>query len=504
MKNPVFFETLNRNHYLYSPYRNQLRLCHPLIPWFHTLEPGKNGIQQWLQEAKQAGSASIPGAGSFSWHEIEYQFSKYRFLRKHGFFKPARMINLKGRLKPSDIRDNLAHVKQIIFEVTEDCNLCCDYCTYSKFYLNKPRANRSLRFEDARHTLRALINKRTPSPLNQLIISFYGGEPLKNFPFIRSVVEFTRQVPPGTCSFRFTMSSNGLLLKKYIGFLVDHSFELSVSLDGDAFANSFRVTRNRKPSFDLVTGNLDYIKKTYPEYFEKYISFLTVMHNRNSYQTIHRFFMERYGKLPMISDINAVNLDPCHEAEFRKTFRSDPVRDKNESLTTRLYKTRSPRVRDMSNMIEHYSGFVFKNFFEMFAPGPGKPATKKFIPTATCTPFSIRAYFTADGGIMPCEHISRFHEIASYAGDRLYVRPREIARLYNRYYDKISVFCSKCYFSDNCKECIFNTGIETSRPVCEYYMREPKFREYLSQKYSELEKQFRFHQKMTRDAIRQE
>jgi len=501
MKNAVFFTSGKSNRYLYSPYRKQLRLCHPLIPYLFKL--GKNGtnLTQWFSSIQQKGELSINGAGVFTSDEVGYQLRKYRFLKKHGFLKPAKTINLQGRLKPSDVRKNISSVKQIIFEVTEDCNLSCTYCTYSKFYINKKRTNRYLSFKEVQYSLKKLISSRTPSPSNQLIISFYGGEPLKNFSFIKSVVHFTQRYPKDQYAFKYSLSSNGLLLKKHIRFLVEHSFEISVSLDGDEIANSFRLTKNDKPSYDIVTKNLDFVRDHYPDYFDKNISFLTVLHRRNSFYSVYDFFNTRYGKLPMISDVNPVNLSPDHEHEFREKIQMKPVTAREEQLSAEKLKNRHPKVKEMARAVEYYSGFVFKNYFEMISSGRDKPKVKKFIPTATCTPFSIRAYFTTDGSIIPCEHISPFYEIGHYKANRLDLNSKWITNLYNSYYDKMARFCEKCYFSDNCQECMFNADIEEEQPNCAFYLQEAGFREYLKKQYSNIENNYEFYLKTAQAAF---
>ncbi|NQV03722.1 MAG: radical SAM peptide maturase [Bacteroidia bacterium] len=501
MINAVFFTSSKGNHYLYSPYRNQLRLCHPLVSYLFSLEKKGANLAQWVSAVRKKGSITIKSVGTFSSSEVIYQHEKYRFLKRNGFLKPSRNINIEGRLKASDVKKNIASVKQVIFEVTEDCNFNCTYCTYSKFYINKERHNSYLSFENVRHILTELISRRTPSPSNHLIVSFYGGEPLKNFKFIKSVVDFTSNYPKDQISFTYSLSSNGLLLKKYISFMVKHAFDLSISLDGDEVANSFRVMKNNKPSFDIVIKHLDYVRTNYPEYFEKSVSFLTVLHNRNSFKSVYEFFQKRYGKIPQMSDVYPINLNPLYEREFREKLQSKPVTPQEEKETILQMESRHPKVREMASLTEYYSGFMFKNYLGMISPKRGKVSSKKFIPTATCTPFSIRAYFSADGTVLPCEHISPFHGIGSYSDNHLSLDPEGMAKLYNNYYDMISRFCSKCYFIDNCQECLFNAGVETDNPTCSFYTRESGFREYLKKHYSNIENDYKFYRKTAQTAL---
>ena len=495
MKNAIFFTSDKGNHYLYSPYRNQLRLCHPLISHLFQLDKKLQNLNQWLVGVRKMGIVSIDDIGSFSYDEATYQLGKYKFLKKHGFLKPSKPFNIDGRLNAVDVKQNIASVKQIIFEITEDCNLDCTYCTYSKYYINKERTNKSLSFNTVKPTLERLIAKRTPSPTNQLIISFYGGEPLINFDFIKSVVEYTSAYPKDQCSFRYSMSSNGLLLKKHAQFLADHNFEVSISLDGDEMANSFRVMKSAKPSFNIVTRNLDFVKKNYPDYFEQNINFLTVIHNRNTTQSVYDFFQEKYGKVPMMADVNPLNLTNEHKEEFNQNIRSHPVCPADDQQSMKKMETNHPKVKEMAKMVEHYSGFAYTDLLEMISPKSSKQSSKKVIPTATCLPFSMRAYFTAHGTILPCEHISTIHEIGKYSSSKLDLNPKEIANLYNKYYDKITRFCKSCYFADNCQDCIFNTGIEKEKPACEFYTGEKGFRNYLKENYTYIEEDYPFYLK---------
>ena len=490
MKNTLFFTTDKGNLYLFSPYRNHFRLTHPLIQYFFEQESSGKPLPGWFFSGDPDEEISIPETGSFSRSKIRYQHRKYRFLKKHHYFKPLQMVNLDGRISTTDVKGNIASVKQIIFEVTEDCNLNCTYCTYSKYYQNEERKNRYLRFEDVKYTLDTLIQKRKPSPENQLIISFYGGEPLKNFRFIEEVVKYTKEFPSDQIHFKYTMSSNALLLRKYTPFLIEHNFEISISLDGDEAANAFRVTKNNKPSYKIITAALDHIHQHYPGYFQKNVHFLTVLHSKNTYLSVYRYFKDRYGKSPMISEVNPVNLNPEYAEEFKREIEVRPSCSADQDDALSEMKTLHPKSKEMTEVAQNYSGFVFRNFPELISPKAGKPKTRKRLPTATCMPFSIRVFFNAAGNIIPCEHISASHVIGSYTRDSLNVNPEKIAQKYNEYYDRITQLCKKCYFADNCQDCMFNTNIRESRTTCSFFTGEAGFRNYLRKGFSQIEQDY--------------
>lgn len=485
MKRAITFSTQNSNYYLYSPYLDYCGLCHPLLDHFHKLDQ-KGLLEQYLSEIKGKKYLEIKGSGRFDQAEIKYQIKKYRYFKRHRFFKNPGSVKLGGRLKPEKVRSNLSGIKQVIFESTEACNLSCTYCTYSKFYINKERGNRKFNPEAAFRFLELIINERKEGD-KHLIVSFYGGEPLKNMTFIKKVVTFLLTGYSESWTFEFTMSTNGLLLLKYSDYLVKHDFDISVSLDGGEMENSFRVLHNQKPSYPIVVKNLDAFRVLYPDYFKNRISFLTVLHKKNDYNSVHEFFKERYDKKPLISLINTLNINEEFKEEFKTTFLNNSSTAMQDRELMRTLFLSHPTVKDLADVLEHYGGFVFSNHLKLLTPANGRIGSKKFIPTATCLPFSLRVYLTADGSILPCEHISREFEIGKFHLQNPEINFESIARIFNEGYKRIEPLCNQCFFTDHCKECLFNTYFKDGRLVCDYFTDEKMFEKYLIKNFSLIE-----------------
>lgn len=501
MKNTISFTTSKGNVYLYSPFRNQILLIHPLISIFHQADKDSADLSLLLGANTKHKEITLGESGLYPAREARAQLSKYRFLKKHGYFRPVQTVNLNGRLTPIKVEENLSQIKQIIFETTEDCNLDCVYCIYSKFYINEERGKRNFDPDQARRMLSLILDKRGPTADNYLIISFYGGEPLKNFKFIRQIVEFCLVPKYKHINFRFTMTSNGLLLAKYAGFLALHQMEVSVSLDGDSQSNMFRVLKNNKSSYNLVVKNIDTVKEKYPDYFDKHITFLTVLHNRNSYGSVHSFFQERYNKTPLVSAINTVNINEEFKDEFRKTFLEGKRTDSSDSEVMKKIFLNHPGVKETADMIEKYSGFVFKNYYQVLSSKTRSKQTREFIPTATCMPFSMRLFLTTEGSILPCEHISRIFEIGKFDSNSITITPDTISQYYNNFFDKIQDLCSRCLLAEHCKECIFNTKIETGQPVCEFFTDEKLFSKQMAATLGLIEQDYKLYQRIIREAF---
>lgn len=503
MIRPVIFHTEKGNEYLYSPVRNQITLSHPLLNHFVQLDEAPGALESIVNEAKKSGSYELVTYGTFTAKEINLLYNKYLFLKKHGYYKPRKHLNLEGRMTTSVLDDNIQRIKQIIFEVTEDCNLNCTYCTYSKFYVNKPRASKEPNLPEIRKTITYFLSRRKNKSA-KLTVSFYGGEPLKNMKLIREVVSALKSLPDNQVPFKFSMTSNGVYLKKYIDYLVEHDFDVGISLDGDSSANIYRQTKNNNPSFPIVIRNLEYVMEKYPDYFEKNINFMSVIHNRNNFGSLEKFFREKFGKTPVMSDISTIGINEEFKQEFHKTFVENKQDDRYDETPMRSLMLKHPRVKDVADLVEKYSGMVYKNHYQMLQPGKDATLRKKYIPTATCTPFSLRAFVTTEGKILPCEHISREFEIGWVNESRIHIDKREIRDMFNSYYGKIKTFCEKCYLADNCKECMFNTGIETDKPSCEFFMGHKRFGDYLAKQFSIIENDYPFYLTIADNAFRKE
>ena len=88
-------------------------------------------------------------------------------------------------LTNEQIKYTLANVPQLVFEVTDACNLKCKYCGYGEFYDDyDDREDKTLPVDKAIHLIDYLAefwNSDMNTSSNKVIfISFYGGEPLLN------------------------------------------------------------------------------------------------------------------------------------------------------------------------------------------------------------------------------------------------------------------------------------------------------------------------------------
>lgn len=204
------------------------------------------------------------------------------------------------------LKSRVRHLKQIIFESTQDCTLRCLYCTYGGSYLHQRKnSSKYLRFDTARKTIDYLSEVFDKRPRNELTIGFYGGEPLINFDVIEHIVDYSKKVFPKWV-LHFTITTNGTLLdERMIRFLVKNNFSLMVSLDGSGENHDAkRIFPDGRGSYDIVMENMKKIQDLDNDYYHARVSYFVTYSKDLPIAEVYRFFLtdERVNK-------NTVNLN---------------------------------------------------------------------------------------------------------------------------------------------------------------------------------------------------
>ncbi len=166
----------------------------------------------------------------------------------------------------------------LTLQVTQQCNLRCDYCAFSGLYENKRKhANRRMDFETAKKAMDFYFERNREK--REAHISFYGGEPLLEFGLVKQCVQYAKQRMKNK-TLTFGMTTNGTLLKDdVIQYLDENKFSVAISLDGSKEEHDAnRRFINGGGTFDIIIDNVRNIKKHYPQ-LDKRIQFITVIND---------------------------------------------------------------------------------------------------------------------------------------------------------------------------------------------------------------------------------
>ena len=385
-------------------------------------------------------------------------------------------------LNSDTIRRQLANLKQLTLETTDACNLRCKYCGYGEFYDDYDRREDKMMDINAAKTLINYLVELWNSSYNvsakrNVYISFYGGEPLINMPFIETIVDYLNNIRCPHRSFTFSMTTNAILLDRYMDFLVAHRFNLLISLDGDEYNTSYRVDKAGNPAFPRIIKNVDALREKYPDYFEQKVNFNAVLHNRNSVEAVYRFVKEKYNKISSIGELNNMGIRSDKVELFKQTYRNTA-----ESLyQSEHYETieqdmflKTGTYQSVTSFLHQYSGFKYHDYTDLLF---GRPDTKP-IPTGTCLPFSRKMYVTVNGKILPCERIGHPFALGTVSETGVNLDLQAIADKYNAYYAQMEKQCSRCHNTKACIQCIFNLDDLERNPVCYGFMNKQVFEEY--------------------------
>ncbi len=356
-----------------------------------------------------------------------------------------------AEIKPDHIIYNLNFLPNLVFEVTEGCNLCCEYCAFSDLYTKSSgRSGKKMDFHTAKTTLDYLFQlwdddvlRQTPLRLN---IGFYGGEPLLNVPLIQQIIDYVERYKSRiNRHITYSMTTNGILLPKHLSFLVKYGFHLLISLDGDEIGDSYRVDAQGNPSFPTVYKNIQQIRKSYPVFFRDCVSFNAVLNNRNDYEGIRRFCETEFGKKPQISPISLADLNEDKKEKFRQI--AHPGIPDTSCIPLDVSPYFSSFLRDFQNKSGNYFGDFNDLLFDR--------SIKSVFPTGTCLPFAKKMFISARGKVLPCERIHHDFAFGLVTDKGVSLDYELIAKLHNRSRTKYLEQCSLCQHNRSCTICVY-------------------------------------------------
>lgn len=423
--------------------------------------------------------------------EVEqYYLDKYKYLKRHNFFLTFKPSNF-GSINESTVKDNICQTPQILFEVTDCCNLRCTYCGFGELYEGfDARNQKDIDLNSAISLLKFIFDLKPKGKDNKLAIGFYGGEPLLNIGFIKSIVETINQLVSGKeLHVEYFMTTNATLLHKYASFLVDNKFNLLISLDGNKENHSYRFFgKGQQNSFSKVVENVDMLQKDFPDFFDKNVTFNAVLHDRNSVKSILEFVYTRYHKIPRISelspdDTNSVNKD-IYNCMFHSKYDS---LDEYQKEGADLYPHNAlPLFRGLSDFIKYFS----INFYVSNMPFLLHDVERQ-LSIVACLPGQKKIFLTTRNKLLPCERINNKFQVGAIE-ENVSFNVASIAKRYNFYFDQMRENCQNCYDYRFCKACLFHMKnldkLESDDFICEEFIDLGAFKNRLYHLFSFLEK----------------
>lgn len=151
----------------------------------------------------------------------------------------------------TDFKKRETVVKALCLHIAHDCNLACRYCFAEEGEYHGRRALMS--FEVGKKALDFLV-AHSGNRVN-LEVDFFGGEPLLNWQVVKDLVAYGRSLEkPNNKKFRFTLTTNGILLNDEImEFANQEMANVVLSIDGRKEVNDrMRPYRGGQGSYDTI------------------------------------------------------------------------------------------------------------------------------------------------------------------------------------------------------------------------------------------------------------
>lgn len=369
-------------------------------------------------------------------------------LKQYGFMKADRVEKTEHPMT-SFLPDILERkIMQVILQVTQRCNLRCEYCIYSGNYKNRIHSQKDMDWETAKRAMDLLISHSSDSEM--LSVSFYGGEPLLRFDLIKQCVAYMESNVYGK-KLTFNITTNGTIMTDQIAkFLIDHDFIITLSLDGPKELHDIhrRYAEGNRGSFDTMMETVKLLKEMHPDYYRR-VQFNTVVDVHNEFAPLRDFI----SLDPRVAgDYFSINMITEDYTEKRRVPSDSYV----EGMAYEYFKMMLYRLGKLSS--NALSPLVSRNFTEiqsiMFRfKNQSSTIGKSAHHSGPCIPGKKRLFVNADGKLYPCERVSETSVLTQMGTVTEGVNTEKAEQILNieRWSQEE---CHECWAYRHCSNCI--------------------------------------------------
>lgn len=339
-------------------------------------------------------------------------------------------------------------IKKICLQVTQNCNFRCNYCIYSGGYETRDHTNQRMDLGTAKKGIDFLINHSKDS--SSIDVSFYGGEPLLEFDFIKACMEYATECGEGKVV-TFNMTTNGSLLNEnMVEKFLEYNIMISISIDGpkEIHDKNRKFAANGCGTFDTVYSNLKALISKYPE-FKKRLQFSMVIDPSIQLNCLNEFvateeelFNETTIMAGLISDMYKKD-----ELKGSREFARDWEYNK-----FRYYLYLLGKISDKNNSQLMRRSFVSLLDFIPYSQKTFKHLEKADHHTGPCIPGTIRLFMNTAGDFFPCERVSEKSDLMKIGNVDDGFRIDKIRKLLN-VGELTKEDCQSCFAFRGCTVC---------------------------------------------------
>jgi uncharacterized protein len=336
-------------------------------------------------------------------------------------------------------------------EVTERCQLRCRYCLYNNTYQSaRNHGNRDMSLSIAYKAIDYFKKHSYKSDMRA--VTFYGGEPLLRFDFVKSCIIYAKSVFLGT-TVEFSITTNGALITPEIAnFFLENNVNVVVSIDGPKdIHDSYRKDIHGNGSFDKAAAGLKILVDAYEVKAESKISLSMVYAPPYSEARIQRI-ASMWDELPWLSKNIDVNITyPAEGTITPEIFKEvDLIEDKNLGEWANDNFEKKYMGLDAGHSISN--SIVEKKLAILMQRSIFHEPFDKYYLNGCCVPGLRKIFTTVDGTFRVCEKLTS--EAPNIGNVFTGLDLETIKNTYINEYEKISLpNCSKCWGIRLCDLC---------------------------------------------------
>lgn len=339
---------------------------------------------------------------------------------------------------PSDF-SSMSEVYMFIIATTEQCNLRCTYCCYSGEYEGNHSHNSRTLCEGDIQAIYDFIDKTAKT--KPIRISFYGGEPLVNYPLVQYAIQAGQQRWEDDVT--FSVSTNGTLLtEERIDWLVNNCVELAISIDGtQPFHDAHRVDAKGNGSYTKVRNALAYLHSNTFNQHPKVVLMMTLP-SVSKLMPIAQAWHE---------DEMLQHYTPTHISGLTPNFSQGVEKEEWEALKTQY-------IQLLDTYEQHPEWSVLQTFFdEIVSYWKNRPVfeVSESTPLSTCMPVNTKLYIDANLQLAVCEKFNDRFRIGTIKDGIDWQKANEMTK---EYFRKRENRCTYCPAVRMCNMCL--TSIE--------------------------------------------
>ena len=373
-----------------------------------------------------------------------------RQLEKDGFLKTKRVGRIKhskSEILPYYLKNKIRH---LILQVTQNCNLRCEYCVYSGDYQNRTHSQKKMSFDVAKKAMDYYLSHSRDN--NSLSMGFYGGEPCLNFELVKKCVDYFEEKAEGRTT-AYNMTTNATLLSEdIIDYIVKHDFSLMISLDGprEVHDKHRKLAFSEEGSFDRVMKKVEYLKEHYPEYCRSSVAFNCVLDTENDFEKINHFVKSS----PLISDMKIRSSG----INTRNTDKRYGLNEKFlEETNYEKFKIQLELLGELppgsgSRLLSNYKSSL-KKALERADDAGNSELPDEWHHGGPCMPGAMRLFVNAEGIFYPCERVNEANCMLQIGNVEEGIDVQKAEHILNFDEERIDI-CKNCWAFRRCRQCV--------------------------------------------------